>query len=75
MPIIDADSCPINVEIEGPESAPILILSNSLGTTLRMWDPQVPAFAERFRLVRFDRRGHGKSGVQPGALHHGTARP
>ena len=66
MPIIDADGCPINVEIEGPERAPILILSNSLGTTLHMWDPQVQAFAERFRLVRFDRRGHGKSGVPPG---------
>jgi 3-oxoadipate enol-lactonase len=66
MPIIDADGCPIHVEIEGPQSAPILILSNSLGTTLRMWDPQVQPFAERFRVVRFDRRGHGKSGVPPG---------
>ena len=66
MPIIDADGCPIHVEIEGPERAPILILSNSLGTTLHMWDPQMQAFAERFRLVRFDRRGHGKSGVPKG---------
>ena len=66
MPIIDADGCPINVEIEGPEGAPILILSNSLGTTLHMWDAQVAPFTKWFRLVRFDRRGHGKSGVPKG---------
>jgi 3-oxoadipate enol-lactonase len=66
MPIIDADGCPIHVEIEGPQDAPILMLSNSLGTTLQMWNPQVPAFTRRFRLVRFDRRGHGKSGIPPG---------
>jgi len=66
MPVIDADGCPLWVEIEGPPRAPVLILSNSLGTTLHMWDRQVAAFAQRFRLVRYDRRGHGKSGVPPG---------
>jgi 3-oxoadipate enol-lactonase len=66
MPIVDADGCPIHVEIEGPQGAPILMLSNSLGTTLHMWDPQFPRFTERFRVVRFDRRGHGRSGVPPG---------
>ena len=52
--------------IEGPEGAPVLMLSNSLGTNLSMWDAQAPAFARHFRLVRFDRRGHGKSGVPKG---------
>jgi 3-oxoadipate enol-lactonase len=66
MPVIDADGCPIHVEIEGPESAPVLMLSNSLGTTLRMWDGQVQPFTRHFRLVRFDRRGHGASGVPAG---------
>src|SRR5216683_494716 len=66
MPVIDADGCPLWVEIEGPPRAPVLILSNSLGTTLHMWDRQVAAFAQRFRLVRYDRRGHGKSGVPQG---------
>ena len=47
-------------------SAPILILSNSLGTTLHMWEPQVGPFTQHFRLVRFDRRGHGKSGLPKG---------
>ena len=42
------------------------MLSNSLGTTLHMWDPQVAALTQHFRLVRYDRRGHGKSGVPNG---------
>jgi 3-oxoadipate enol-lactonase len=52
--------------LEGPADAPALLLSNSLGTTLAMWDAQVPALAERYRIVRYDRRGHGQSPVPPG---------
>ncbi|HVG50841.1 MAG TPA: 3-oxoadipate enol-lactonase [Xanthobacteraceae bacterium] len=63
MPVVQSGGCPINVQIDGPDNAPVLILSNSLGTTLAMWDPQVPAFSKHFRVVRYDRRGHGKSGV------------
>jgi 3-oxoadipate enol-lactonase len=63
MPVLDADGCPIHVELEGPERAPVLMLSNSLGTTLHMWDGQVAPFTQHFRLVRYDRRGHGKSGL------------
>ncbi len=66
MPVIDADGCPIHVELDGPEGAPPLMLSNSLGTTLHMWDGQVAPFTRHFRLIRFDRRGHGKSGVPKG---------
>jgi 3-oxoadipate enol-lactonase len=66
MPIIDVDGCGLNVEVEGPAGAPVLMLSSSLGTDLHMWDPQVKPFTERFRLVRYDRRGHGKSAVPPG---------
>jgi 3-oxoadipate enol-lactonase len=66
MPVIQSNGCPINVEVEGPENAPVLILSNSLGTTLHMWDGQVAPFIKHFRLVRFDRRGHGKSGLPKG---------
>jgi 3-oxoadipate enol-lactonase len=64
--IVEADGCPLWVEVEGPAQAPVLMLSNSLGTDLHMWDAQVAAFAQRFRLVRYDRRGHGKSGVPAG---------
>src|ERR1700688_921354 len=66
MPAIQSQGCPINVEVEGPSDAPALMLSNSLGTDLHMWDPQAGAFAKDFRLVRYDRRGHGKSGAPSG---------
>jgi 3-oxoadipate enol-lactonase len=55
----------LHYEIAGPEDAPVLLLGPSLGTTLRMWDRQLP-LAERLRLVRFDHRGHGASPVPPG---------
>lgn len=67
MPIITADDgTPLNVAIEGRDGAPVLMFSNSLGTDLRMWDEQVAALAPRFRILRYDRRGHGKSGVPKG---------
>lgn len=66
MPVIDANGCPINVVVEGPERAPFLILCNSLGTDHRMWDTQVKPFTQHYRLVRYDRRGHGRSGVTKG---------
>jgi 3-oxoadipate enol-lactonase len=67
MPMIKADDgCPINVEVAGREDAPALMLSNSLGTNLHMWDDQADEFAKHFRLVRYDRRGHGLSGVPQG---------
>ena len=52
--------------VEGPADAPVVVLGGSLGSTLEMWDPQVPALAERFRVVRYDARGHGRSPVPPG---------
>jgi 3-oxoadipate enol-lactonase len=66
MPTIQSNGCPINVVIEGPENAPVLMLSNSLGTTHAMWQPQLEAFKQHFKLVRFDRRGHGGSGAPKG---------
>jgi 3-oxoadipate enol-lactonase len=67
MPMIKADDgCPIYVEVEGSASAPALMLSNSLGTDLHMWDDQAGEFAKHFRLVRYDRRGHGQSGASKG---------
>jgi 3-oxoadipate enol-lactonase len=42
------------------------MLSNSLGCTLQMWEPQMRALTQLFRVIRYDRRGHGKSSVPPG---------
>jgi 3-oxoadipate enol-lactonase len=66
MPMIDADGCLLNVSIEGRDGGPTLMLSNSLGCTLQMWEPQMQALRQVFRVIRYDRRGHGKSGVPPG---------
>lgn len=53
-------------EIEGVRGGPPLLLGGSLGSSLSMWGPQVPALAERLRVVRFDHRGHGRSPEPPG---------
>lgn len=56
----------LNYQLEGPEGAPVLVLSNSLGTNLHMWDTQIPAFTAHFRVLRYDTRGHGDSLVTEG---------
>lgn len=56
----------LHYQLDGPVDAPVLVLSNSLGTDLHMWDAQIPAFTEHFRVLRFDTRGHGQSLVTPG---------
>jgi len=61
----------LNYRFDGREDAPVLVLSNSLGTDLHMWDDQIPAFTEHFRVLRYDTRGHGGSTVTPGrSVHH-----
>ena len=52
--------------VAGPQDAPVVVLSNSLGATRAMWDPQVPALAERYRVVSYDTRGHGASPAPAG---------
>lgn len=52
--------------VTGPEGAPVVVLSNSLGSTMSMWDAQAEALAEHFRVVRYDTRGHGGSPVPQG---------
>ncbi|KAF1023891.1 MAG: 3-oxoadipate enol-lactonase 2 [Paracidovorax wautersii] len=54
------------VAVDGPDDAPVLVFSNSLGTTLEMWDAQAAAFSGAYRVVRYDTRGHGGSPVTPG---------
>ena len=56
----------LNYLLEGPEDAPVLVLSNSLGTALEMWDDQAHVLRGRFRLLRYDTRGHGRSPAPPG---------
>jgi len=49
----------IEYQLEGPAAAPVLVLSNSLGTTYSMWQPQLAALQHSFRLLRYNTRGHG----------------
>ncbi len=52
--------------VHGPDGAPVVVLGSSLGTDRRMWQPQLDALADRFRVVRYDHRGHGGSEVPEG---------
>ncbi|MGY1605701.1 3-oxoadipate enol-lactonase [Geodermatophilus sp. SYSU D00700] len=56
----------VSYTVDGPADAPVVVLSNSLGATRGMWDPQVPALAERYRVVTYDARGHGESPAPAG---------
>jgi len=66
MPFAQLDDVRIHYDLAGPASTPALVFSNSLGATLGMWDPQMPALRKQFRVLRYDTRGHGQSSVTPG---------
>ncbi|MDB5560296.1 MAG: 3-oxoadipate enol-lactonase [Enterovirga sp.] len=55
-----------HVRIDGPADGPALMFCNSLSSDLSMWDDQVPELSTRFRIIRYDGRGHGKSVASPG---------
>jgi 3-oxoadipate enol-lactonase len=64
--ITTGDGCRIAYRFDGSADKPVLLLSNSIGTDLSMWDPQIDAFTKHFRILRYDSRGHGASGVPAG---------
>jgi 3-oxoadipate enol-lactonase len=64
---IKANNIQINYELEGPEDAPTVMFSHSLAANLNMWHPQVQELKGRFRILRYDMRGHGKSEATDGA--------
>ncbi|MDQ2962506.1 MAG: 3-oxoadipate enol-lactonase [Pseudomonadota bacterium] len=66
LPTLDSQREKLNCRVDGPSDAPVLVLSNSLGTNLSMWDAQMPALTARFRVLRYDTRGHDASTVTPG---------
>jgi 3-oxoadipate enol-lactonase len=66
MPAVRLADGDLNYLLEGPAGAPVLVLSNSLGTDLHMWDAQIPAFTQHFQVLRYDTRGHGASLVSDG---------
>jgi len=68
---IDIDGLSTRVELDGPADAPVVMLSHSLALDLDMWRPQMAALAARYRVLRYDTRGHG--GSAPPAAPFGLA--
>lgn len=66
MPTAQLPGVSLHYEWFGPEGAPVLLFSNSLGTTLQMWEAQLADFSKHFQLLRYDTRGHGQSEAPPG---------
>jgi len=66
MPFCKAYNAQVHYEIQGDETAPVVILSHSLGVDGDMWLPQVSSFTQQFRVVRYDTRGHGQTTASPG---------
>ncbi|MCW2885413.1 MAG: pcaD [Streptosporangiaceae bacterium] len=61
-------SARLDFRVDGPADAPVLVLGPSLGTTLELWEPLLPALTGSWRVLRYDLRGHGGSEVIPGAV-------
>lgn len=56
----------VHYQVDGPEGAPVMVFANSLGTDLRIWDSTVAHYSDRFRCIRYDKRGHGLTDATEG---------
>ena len=63
---VKANGIAINYQVDGPEGAPWLVLSNSLATNLAMWEHQARELGGSFRVLRYDQRGHGETEAPAG---------
>jgi 3-oxoadipate enol-lactonase len=66
MTYTEINGARFHYRLDGAAGAPVVLLSNSLGTNFAMWDAQTPALAGKFRVLRYDSRGHGLSDVTQG---------
>lgn len=66
MDFVSANGINMAYRFDGPEDGPVLMLSNSLMSTHRMWDPQMTAFGAHYRVLRYDTRGHGATETTEG---------
>lgn len=60
------DGCRIACHVDGPEDVPAVVFAHSLGASSAMWEPQLAALQGRYRVIRYDSRGHGASDVPAG---------
>ena len=63
---IDANGIRIHYTLEGPAGAPVVMMSHSLAANLSMWDPQLGVLTARYRVLRYDTRGHGGTDAPEG---------
>jgi 3-oxoadipate enol-lactonase len=66
MPTARLDDIDLHYRLDGAAAGPVLVLSNGLGLDLHMWEAQMPALGARFRVLRYDTRGHGSSSIPDG---------
>jgi len=64
---ISVNGISMNYTFDGPADAPVVTMSHSLATDRGMWDPTVPALTSRFRVLRYETRGHGQTAAPRGA--------
>lgn len=62
----DVNGIRIAYRLDGPAGAPVVTLSHSLSASHAMWEPQLPALTDAYRVLRFDTRGHGASSAPSG---------
>ena len=65
MPFIEAAGITQHYDLTGPADAPVLLFANSIGTSFQIWDAVVPHLSQRYRVLRYDMRGHGLTQVTP----------
>lgn len=72
MPTAELNRISIHYRLDGPDTGPVVVFANSLGTDLHLWDPILPYLPEGLRLLRYDKRGHGQTSVPPAPYRMGT---
>ena len=65
MDVARFEDLSIHYRDEGPRDGPVIVFGNSLGTDLRLWDKIVPQLPDKYRIIRFDKRGHGLTSCTP----------
>ncbi|HTW85783.1 MAG TPA: 3-oxoadipate enol-lactonase [Candidatus Sulfotelmatobacter sp.] len=66
MPFVRVDDLVVHYDLTGPADAPVIVFGNSLGTSYDLWDDNVGALCDRYRVLRLDMRGHGLTSITPG---------
>jgi 3-oxoadipate enol-lactonase len=65
MPFVRPNDVTMHYDFAGPHDAPVVLLANSLGTSMHMWDEQISALVRTHRVLRYDMRGHGLTDSTP----------